>query len=95
MSSLVLREFPLLAAPGSSIYWDDPTFLTGNITSPNIVSNAPSSPSTPLFILNLNLNLNLLTTIHHNNDSTYEQSYNANKNTDTCIHNIRVMSIEQ
>ena len=44
----------------------------------------------------LNLNLNLLTTTHHNNDSTYEQSYNAkNNNTDTCIHNIRVMSIEQ
>ena len=46
--------------------------------------------------LNLNLNLNLLTTTHHNNDSTYEQSYNAKtNNTDTCIRNIRVMSIEQ
>ena len=45
----------------------------------------------------LNLNLNLLTTTHHNNDSTYERSYNAKNNTDsdTCIHNIRVMSIEQ
>ena len=38
--------------------------------------------------------LNLLTT-HHNNYSTYEQSYNAKNNTDTCIHNIRVMSIER
>ena len=37
--------------------------------------------------------LNLLTTTHHNNDSTYEQSYNAKNNTDTCKHNIRVMSM--
>ena len=83
--------------------WKKQNMLHSKLLRKIINTFQTSSPHQRLYVFEfefefefeLNLNLNLLTTTHHNNDSTYEQSYNAKNNTDTCIHNIRVMSIEQ